>query len=243
MDLIQLAVPVLLRGLWVTAALTFISVLIGFNLGLGLALMRLSSNRFLSGFAKYYSNVFRGTPLLVQIFLFYYGLGQLSLIKDNAALWWVISDGSRCAVLALALNTAAYTSEILRGGLRSVPVGLVEAAQACGMSRMLRFRRIEFPLAIRQALPAYGNELILVVKGTSLASTITVLEITGYAKRLMSQTFAIFEIFAIAGVLYLIINLLLITIIRSVERWLMRHESQSRHELSAPHPEESAAVS
>jgi octopine/nopaline transport system permease protein len=242
MDLSQLAVPVLLKGLWVTAALTFVSVLIGFNLGLGLALMRLSSNRFLSGFAKYYSNVFRGTPLLVQIFLFYYGLGQLSLIKDNAALWWVISDGARCAVLALALNTAAYTSEILRGGLMSVPVGLVEAAQACGMSRMLRFRRIEFPLAIRQALPAYGNELILVVKGTSLASTITVLEITGYAKRLMSQTFAIFEIFAIAGVLYLVINLMLIAIIRSTERFLMRHESQSHQGFSAPRPEGSAAV-
>ncbi|RUW81252.1 ABC transporter permease, partial [Mesorhizobium sp. M8A.F.Ca.ET.059.01.1.1] len=90
-DLIQLAVPVLLKGLWVTAALTFVSVLIGFNLGLGLALMRLSSNWLLSGFAKYYSNAFRGTPLLVQIFLFYYGLGQLSLIKDNAVLWWVIS--------------------------------------------------------------------------------------------------------------------------------------------------------
>ena len=144
MELIQLAVPVLLKGLRMTAILTAVSVLIGFNLGLGLALMRLSSNRFLAGFAKYYSNVFRGTPLLVQIFLFYYGLGQLSLIKDNAALWWVISDGARCAVLALALNTAAYTSEILRGGLMSIPVGLVEAAQACGMSRMLRFRRIEF---------------------------------------------------------------------------------------------------
>ncbi|WP_167365207.1 ABC transporter permease [Mesorhizobium qingshengii] len=243
MDLIQLAVPVLLKGLWVTAALTFVSVLIGFNLGLGLALMRLSSNRFLSGFAKYYSNVFRGTPLLVQIFLFYYGLGQLSLIRDNAALWWVISDGARCAILALALNTAAYTSEILRGGLMSVPVGLVEAAQACGMSRMLRFRRIEFPLAIRQALPAYGNELILVVKGTSLASTITVLEITGYAKRLMSQTFAIFEIFAIAGVLYLVVNLMLIAIVRSTERFLMRHESQSRQGSSAPRSKESAAVS
>ncbi|BAV51131.1 ABC transporter permease [Mesorhizobium sp. 113-1-2] len=243
MELIQLAVPVLLKGLWVTAALTLVSVLIGFNLGLGLALMRLSSNAFSAGFAKYYSNVFRGTPLLVQIFIFYYGLGEVSLVRNNPVLWWVISDGSRCAVLALALNTAAYTSEILRGGLMSVPAGLVEAAQACGMSRVLRFRRIEFPLAIRQALPAYGNELILVVKGTSLASTITVLEITGYAKRLMSQTFAIFEIFAIAGILYLVINLLLITITRSIERWLMRHESQSRHELNAPRSEEAAAVS
>ncbi|WP_296745955.1 ABC transporter permease [Mesorhizobium sp.] len=226
LELIQQAVPVLLKGLKVTAILTFLSVLTGFNLGLGLAIMRLSSNRLVSGFAKGYSTVFRGTPLLVQIFLFYYGLGQLSFVKDNAALWWVVSDGARCAVLALALNTAAYTSEILRGGLMSVPAGLVEAAQACGMSRALRFRRIEFPLAIRQALPAYGNELVLTLKGTSLASTITVLEVTGYAKRLMSQTFAVFEIFAIAGAFYLAINLLLITSVRLLERRLNRHQSR-----------------
>ncbi|WP_192257693.1 ABC transporter permease [Mesorhizobium silamurunense] len=226
LELIQQAIPVLLKGLKVTAILTFLSVLIGFNLGLGLAIMRLSSNRLVSGFAKGYSTVFRGTPLLVQIFLFYYGLGQLSFVKENAALWWVVSDGARCAVLALALNTAAYTSEILRGGLMSVPVGLVEAAQACGMSRALRFRRIEFPLAIRQALPAYGNELVLTLKGTSLASTITVLEVTGYAKRLMSQTFAVFEIFAIAGALYLAINLFLITLVRLLERYLNRHQTR-----------------
>ncbi|MDX8439447.1 ABC transporter permease [Mesorhizobium australafricanum] len=226
LELIQQAVPVLLKGLKVTAILTFLSVLIGFNLGLGLAIMRLSSNRLVSGIAKGYSTVFRGTPLLVQIFLFYYGLGQLSFVKDNAALWWVVSDGARCAVLALALNTAAYTSEILRGGLMSVPAGLVEAAQACGMSRALRFRRIEFPLAIRQALPAYGNELVLTLKGTSLASTITVLEVTGYAKRLMSQTFAVFEIFAIAGALYLATNLLLITLVRMLERHLNRHQTR-----------------
>lgn len=170
-----------------------------------------------------YSFVLRGTPLLVQIFLIYYGLGQIKFIHDTPALWWIISKGWRCAVLALALNAAAYTSEILRGGLDTVPVGLVEAAKACGMSRAMRFRRIEFPLAIRQALPAYGNELVLMVKGTSLASTITVLEITGYAKRLMSQTFAIFEVFAIAGVIYLLLNLALIGVVRLVERRLMRH--------------------
>jgi len=228
LELIQRAVPVLLKGLGVTALLTGVSVLVGFNLGLGLGLMRLSENRFLSGFAKYYSTVFRGTPLLVQLFLFYYGLGQLSFIKNSEMAWWVISDGTRCAIMALALNTAAYTSEILRGGLMSVPAGLVEAAQAAGMSRFLRFRRIQFPLAIRQALPAYGNELVLTVKGTSLASTITVLEITGYAKRLMSQTFAIFEVFAIAGALYLIINLVLITLVRMLEAHLMRHQARSR---------------
>ena len=233
MELVQLAVPVLLKGLWMTLTLTAVSVAIGFNLGLGLAIMRGSENAWVSGCARGYSTAFRGTPLLVQVFLIYYGLGQIKFIHDSAVLWWVISEGSRCAVLALALNTAAYTSEILRGGLVAVPVGLVEAAKACGMSRAMRFRRIEFPLAIRQALPAYGNELVLMVKGTSLASTITVLEITGYAKRLMSQTFAIFEVFAIAGVLYLALNLVLIGVVRLVERRLMRHTGSAPQSRSA----------
>jgi octopine/nopaline transport system permease protein len=226
MDLILTAVPVLLKGLLTTLTITGLSVAIGFNLGLGLALMRLSHRPALSGFARGYSAVFRGTPLIVQLFLIYYGLGQFTFVQQSPVLWWVISEGPRCAVLALALNTAAYTSEILRGGLQSIPIGLIEAAQACGMSRALRFRRIEFPLAIRQALPAYGNELVLMVKGSSLASTITVLEVTGYAKRLMSQTFAIFEIFAIAGVMYLAINLILIGAVRVLERRLNRHQAQ-----------------
>lgn len=227
MDFIQRCMSVLLKGLSVTILLTSASVAIGFQIGLALALMRLSESKPAALFAKYYSAVFRGTPLLVQIFLIYYGLGQFAFFREIPVLWWVFSDGARCAVLALALNTAAYTSEILRGGLMSLPHGLIEAADAAGMSRWLRLRRIEFPLAIRQALPAYGNELILCVKGTSLASTITVLEITGYAKRLMSQTFAVFEVFALAGALYLLINLMLVGLIRLIERRLMRHERRS----------------
>ncbi|MBK5571016.1 ABC transporter permease subunit, partial [Ensifer sp. SSB1] len=151
LELVRLAVPALAKGLWQTAILTLISIAIGFNLGLALAVMRLSKNSVLSRFAKGYSTVFRGTPLLVQLFLFYYGLGQLSFVRDNPVLWWIVGDGAHCAVMALALNTAAYTSEILRGGLMSIPGGLVEAAQACGMSRLLCFRRITFPLAIRLA--------------------------------------------------------------------------------------------
>ncbi len=153
MELVWLALPKLLNGLWLTLLLTLTSVVIGFNLGLLLAVMRLSANRAVSGFAKGYSAVFRGTPLLVQLFLFYYGLGQIPYVQTNPVLWWIIGNGTHCAVLALALNTAAYTSEILRGGLLSIPAGLVEAARACGMSRFLCFRRITFPLAIRQALP------------------------------------------------------------------------------------------
>lgn len=211
------ALMVLGKGVGVTLTLVTVAVAIGFPLGLALALMRLSGRPVLMRGAALYSSVFRGTPLLVQLFLFYYGLGQFASIRENAVLWWVIGDGLRCAILALALNTAAYSSEILRGGLQSVPAGLIEAARATGMSRALLFRRIRFPLAIRQALPAYGNELILTVKSTSLASTITVLEITGHAKRLMSQTYAVFEVFAVAGLLYLAINVTLIGAVRLIE--------------------------
>lgn len=220
LEFIQKTVPVLLQGLTKTLILSGLAIVFGFSLGLGLALMRLSSNTKLAKLAKGYSTFFRGTPLLVQIFLIYYGFGQFDFVRQNAVLWWVFGDGTRCAILALSLNTAAYTSEILRGGLMSVPSGLMEAAKACGMGRFLQFRRIRFPLALRQALPAYGNEVILVVKGTSLASTITVLEITGYAKRLMSQTYAIFEVFALAGALYLGISLILILLVRVLERRL-----------------------
>ncbi|WP_312526180.1 ABC transporter permease [Paracoccus sp. (in: a-proteobacteria)] len=228
LDLAQRAFATITKGVSVTLTLAATSAVIGFCLGLCLAMMRVSSNRFLQKFAEYYSAVFRGTPLLVQLFLFYYGLGQFEFVRNNAILWSVIGGGMNCAIMALSLNTAAYTSEILRGGLMSVPVGLIEAAKAAGMSRMMRFRRIEFPLAIRQALPAYSNELILIVKGTSLASTITVLEITGHAKRLMSQTYAIFEIFAIAGVFYLVINTILVLLVRYFEGRLTRYQTASR---------------
>ena len=129
-DLITRAVTTLAKGVSVTLTLAAISVSIGFCLGLGLAVMRLSGNRLLSGFAEGYSAVFRGTPLLVQLFLFYYGLGQFDAVRNNALAWWVIGDAMHCAILALALNTAAYTSEILRGGLMSIPVGLIEAARS-----------------------------------------------------------------------------------------------------------------
>lgn len=228
-EIIKNALPLLLAGAGITIEISAISVGLGLAIGCLVSIIRLTQFRLLRYLGNVYVDFIRGTPLLVQIFLIYYGLGQIQFIHDTPALWWVVSEGSRCAVLALALNTAAYTSEILRGGLVAVPAGLVEAAKACGMSRSMRFRRIEFPLAIRQAIPAYGNELVLMVKGTSLASTITVLEITGYAKRLMSQTYAIFEVFAIAGVLYLALNLALIGAVRLIERRLMRHNKPVSH--------------
>ena len=147
--------------------------------------------------------MFRGTPLLVQIFLIYYGLGQFEAIRDSF-LWTFFREPFWCAILALTLNTGAYTSEIIRGGIQSVPFAQIEAARACGMGRLLLFRRIVLPLAIRQALPAYGNEIILMVKASSLASTITLMEVTGIARGIIAKTFAPVEIFIVAGAIYLV---------------------------------------
>ena len=218
MELIQLAVPVLLKGLWMTLTLTALSVAIGFNLGLGLAILRGSDNSWLSGFARYYSIVFRGTPLLVQIFLIYYGLGQIKFIHDTPAMWWVVSEGSRCAVLALALNTAAYTSEILRGGLVAVPAGLVEAAKACGMSRFLTMRRVILPQMLRYALPGMGNLWLSATKDSSLISVLgntQDLLFMGYRASAVTKHYGFF--YSVAAILFLVITIVSMIIIRVLE--------------------------
>jgi octopine/nopaline transport system permease protein len=219
-DLFQHTVVNLFQGFGLSVYIGLTSILLASLIGLGLALMRMSPNTLASRFSFVYSTCFRGTPLLVQLFILYYGIGTLPFVRENPALWWLFSDGGRCAILAIALNSGAYVSEVLRGGFQSVPKGQIEAAKACGMSAPLRFRRVVFPLAIRQALPAYSNEIVLAIKGTSLASTIAVMELTGHAKRLMNQNYAIIETFILAGMLYLMINFFLLACVHLLERWL-----------------------
>lgn len=214
----------LLGGAWNTIQLVGIALAIGIVLAMVLAVMRQSANGLLSRFARAYVFVFRGTPLLVQIFLIYFGLGQFHGLWESLGLWdGLLGEAFPCAVIAFALNTAAYTSEIIRGGLLAVPFGQIEAARACGMSRATVFRRITVPIAVRQALPAYGNEIILMVKASSLASIITIMEITGIAKQINSQTFAPFEVFTAAGILYLAINFVAAQGIRAIEWKLSPH--------------------
>lgn len=213
----------LLSGVPLTLNLAFTSVAFGAVFAMLLALMRMSGIRVLDAIAQAYVFVFRGTPLLVQIFLIYYGLGQFRPVLQEWGLWTFFREPYWCAVLALTLNTAAYASEIIRGGLQSVPHQQVEAARACGMSGVLLFRRIVFPIAVRQALPAYGSELILMVKATSLASIITMMEVTGIAAKLISQTFRAVEVFIVAGLIYLIINFIITRIIMAIEWWLSPH--------------------
>ena len=212
----------LLAGVPLTLQLALLATVLGAVLALALATMRVSGIAALEAAARLYVFAFRGSPLLVQIFLIYYGLGQFRAVRLSI-LWPFLREPYWCAVLALTLNTAAYASEIIRGGLLAVPRGEVEAARACGMSRSLVFRRIVLPLAVRQALPAYGNELILMVKATSLASIITLMEITGIAAKLVSDTYRVIEVFVVAGALYLAINFVLTRIVMAVEYWLTPH--------------------
>ena len=212
----------LLPGLPLTLKLAFSSVALGAFIALPLALMRLYGFAPLAWFARLYVFFFRSTPLLVQIFLIYYGLGQFREIRTSM-LWPMLREPYWCAIIALTLNTAAYASEIIRGGLQAVPAGQLEAARACGMGRFLLFRRIVLPLALRQALPAYGNELILMVKATSLASIITLMEVTGLAAKLISETYRAIEVFIVAGAIYLVINFMMTRVVQVLEYWLTPH--------------------
>ncbi len=208
--------PKLLSGLNLTIQLVAISLFLGFCLAVGLALLRLSNNTFLSFFAKTYIFYFRGTPLLVQIFLIYYGIAQFEIIRESFV-WSFFKEAYWCGILALTLNTCAYSSEIIRGGIQSVPFGQIESAKSVGMSGFLLYRRIILPIAFRQALPAYGNEMILMVKATSLVSTITLMEVTGIARLIIAKTFSPVEVFIVAGLIYLTINFIITRLVNFCE--------------------------
>ena len=208
--------PKLLVGLNITIQLVSISLFVGFCFAIGLALLRLSNNLFLNFFAKTYVFYFRGTPLLVQIFLIYYGIAQFEFIRESFV-WSFFKEPYWCAILALTLNTCAYSSEIIRGGIQSVPFGQIESAKSTGMSGLLLYRRIILPIAFRQALPAYGNEMILMVKATSLVSTITIMDITGIAKLVIAKTWSPVEIFIVAGLIYLTINFIITRLVSICE--------------------------
>ena len=195
--------PKLLAGLPLTLLLAVLSLLGGGVIALGLSGLRASS-WVGARIADFYVYIFRGTPLLIQIFLIYYGRAQFPAVR-HSVLWPLLREPYVCALLSLMLNDAAYTSEILRGGLRAVPAGAVEAARVAGMSRLTMLRRIVLPLAFRQALPAYGAEVTSMVKATSLASVVTLMEITGIARAEVSETYRAIEIFLCAAAIYLVL--------------------------------------
>lgn len=212
----------LLEALPTTLGLFALSILLGGLLAAGLTWMRFSRVKALALFARGYVFVFRGSPLMIQLFLIYYGAGQFEAVRDSWV-WPVLVDPFYCAVIALALCTAGYTAEIFRGGVLAVPAQQLEAGRAIGMSGFKLFRRIIAPIALRQALPSYSTEIVLMVKSTALASLVTVWEVTGVAQRIISQSYKTMEVFLCAAAIYLLLNFIIVRLVGLLEYKLSPH--------------------
>ena len=205
-----------LSGLDNTILLLLISLPLGFVLALLFALGRVSKITLLSRTIASYIFVIRGTPLLVQIYLIYFGLGSVKLIRESF-LWYALKEPFWCGVIALTINTVAYGAEIFRGGIQSIEKSQVESGLSLGFGKFLLLRKIILPIAIRKVLPSYGNELILMVKATCLVSLTTYMEMTGIARKIMAKTFAPVEAFIAAGILYLFLNFLMVQFVKYLE--------------------------
>jgi octopine/nopaline transport system permease protein len=216
-DLMITSLPKLLSAAVITLKLLSASLIIGLFIGFLFAVLRLNKNLFINKFAYGYSYLFRGTPLLVQIFIIYYGLGQIEWLRSTF-LWVILKEPYWCAIIAFALNTGAYTSEILRSAFQTIKPGIIEAGKSLGISSKIILYKIQIPVAIRQSLPAYGNEIILMMKGTSLASTVTLMDITGVAKHIVSTTYKPLEVFLLAGGIYLFMTFIIHNLIKYLER-------------------------
>ncbi len=190
------------RGLLMTTMLVVLALAIGGSLAIPLAVARANRSPVLNQVIGAYVYVFRGTPLLVQLYLIYYGLGQFEAVRESA-LWPILRDPFWCALIAFTLNTAAYTTEIFRGAIEAVPFGEVEAAKACGMPRVKRLSRVILPNAFRRALPAYSNEVIFMLHGSVVASTVTIVDILGAGRELNAKYYLAYEGFIAAALLYI----------------------------------------
>jgi len=219
--------PRLAQGATLTLELVAIAVIAGLLLAIPLGIARTSRKRYISALPYAYIFFFRGTPLLVQLFLVYYGLAQFDAVRQSA-LWPYLRDPFWCAAVTMTLHTAAYIAEILRGALQAIPRGEIEAARALGMSYSTALLRIMLPRAARIGLPAYSNEVILMLKASSLASTVTLLELTGMARTIIARTYLPVEIFFAAGLFYLLISFILVQIFKLLERWLRVDACQGR---------------
>ena len=217
LDLVLNSFPKLLSASIITLKLLSVSLILGLCIGLFFAVLRIKNNFLLGKLAYSYSYIFRGTPLLVQIFIIYYGFGQVEFIRQSF-MWVILKEPYWCAIIAFALNTGAYTSEILRSAFQTIKPGFIEAGKSLGINNKIVFYKIQIPIAIRQSLPAYGNEIILMLKGTSLASTVTLMDLTGVAKYIISTTFKPIEVFIVAGSIYLFITFIIHNLIKFLEK-------------------------
>ena len=221
-NLILESLPLMLKGIGVTFQLLFIAGFCGLILAILLLLMRISGKWYLNFPPQAYIFVFRGTPILVQIFIIYYGLPQFGFIR-NSIVWPILREPMGCAIVALSLNTGAYVSEILRGGVLGVGRGLLEAGSALGMSAYQKFIYITAPIATRLALPAYSNDVVSLLKSTALASTITIADMTGIARTIVADTYAPYEIFISLAIVYLIFTFIIQKLFGHLERFLGRY--------------------
>lgn len=209
--------PQIFKGTFVTVGLVSTSLAIGFCFAIGLCVCIISEKTLLKKPIQCYIFLIRGTPLLVQFFLIYYGSGQFSWLQ-HSFLWVFFKQPFLCAMLTLALNSSAYSCEIFVGAIRAVPKGELDACKALGMNWSLSLRRVIAPHAWRLVLPAYSNEVVMLVKASSLASTITVLELMGMTQQAINQTFLTIEFYCVAGIIYLLINTLLMGLFKYTEQ-------------------------
>lgn len=209
--------PLLFHGVLTTAMLVVCALVVGFLLASALTLLMNARIRPLTWLIEAWIFMIRGTPLLLQIFLIYYGSAQFVWLRDSA-LWVLFKEPFFCAVLALALNTSAYTTEIFSGAMAGIPFGEVEACYAYGMTRWQALTRIIFPRALRAVIPAYSNEVIMVLKASSLASTITLLDLMGVTRQIIAATYQTIPFYLLAGALYLALNGLVMISFRLLER-------------------------
>ncbi|HHF6570525.1 TPA: arginine ABC transporter permease ArtM [Haemophilus influenzae] len=213
---------VIVQGIPTSLLLTVVSLLIAFFLALFLTFLLSMQNKWIKSAVNLYLTLFTGTPLLVQFFLIYAGPGQFQWIIDSP-LWYVLSNAWFCAALALALNSAAYSTQLFHGAVKAIPKGQWESCGALGLNR-IQTLKILIPYALKRALPSYSNEIILVFKGTALASTITIMDIMGYARQLYGTEYDAITIYGIAGGIYLIITGIATLLLRKLEKKVLAFE-------------------
>jgi arginine/ornithine transport system permease protein len=226
-SILTASLPDYASGLWLTFKLVSFALAIGLACAIPLAVLRVSKNPWLSRPVWCYTYFFRGTPMLVQLLVVYYGFSQFEWLQAaweaGSPIWLPFREPFFCALFAFTLNTCAYTVEIIAGSMRAIPQGEIEAAQAMGMSRFTQLRRIILPSALRRAIPAYSNEVIFMLQGSSIASAVTLIDITGAARDVYARHFAPFEAFMFAGLIYLVLTFILVGIFRLAEQRFLAH--------------------
>lgn len=236
-DVIINSLPDYLSGTWLTLRLVAMALAAGMLCAIPLAVMRVSRRPWVSRPVWLFTYFIRGTPMLIQLLIVYYGLAQFEWLREQWAaeslFWMLFREPYFCALLAFSVNTCAYTVEIIAGSIRSIPHGEIEAAQAIGMTWFTMLRRIILPSALRRSIPAYSNEVIFMLQGSSIASVVTLVDITGAARDVYSRHFAPFEAFIFAGIIYFTLTFAIVGLFRLAEhRWLahlMPRREQSAH--------------